>query len=386
VIPSRSRTTSSSDVPAGISTEIGVPLQWNVAATDSGGTIGQDRGMVPEPPMPVPAVSRRWFLAVAGAGTVLGPMAILLASCGGADSESTESSDPSTSTAGQPDVIDGVSTDEFAALAISMGFYASDVAARPAQRLPFVIIDQATGAPIRPGSVTVAAIAPLGEGAALIPYPTSAFVPATFHGEGLAEGGDEGLATDGAFVVELAFDRPGPDADPWWIWVEADGLYAIAPLVVKSEPDVVAPGDAAPTAASPTITEPLGADPVCTRLPDICPLHEHSLSDLVGQGRPVVAMFSTPARCTTRVCGPTLELLLAEMATASESVDFVHVEIYQNLTSNDLIPTVDAWALPSDPWLFGIDPSGTIVVRMDGIFDQADIRAVIAQTAATATT
>ena len=73
------------------------------------------------------------------------------------------------------------------------------------------------------------------------------------------------------------------------------------------------------------------------------------------------------------------------MATASGTVDFVHVEIYQNLTSNDLVPTVDAWALPSDPWLFGIDPSGTIVVRMDGIFDQADIRDVIAQTAATAT-
>ncbi len=345
-------------------------------------------------------LSRRRFLMVVAGTTAVAGAASVLASCGDDDDAAVPSATdaPDTAAGGgssaettspavapeQPVVTDGLALDEFSELPISMGFYASDVVASTAQRLPFVIIDQVTGAPIRPTSVTVAAVAPIGEGGALIPFPTS-FTPATFHGEGLSEGDDDGLATDGAFVAMLDFDQPGPDANPWWIWVEADGRYAVAPLVVKAEGLVVQPGAPAPKAASPTLAVPLGADPICTRLPEICDLHENSLADLVGQGRPLVVMFSTPARCSTRVCGPTLELLLAEMASAADTVDFVHVEIYQNLTSNDIVSTVDAWGLPSDPWLFGIDPAGTIIVRMDGIFDQADIRDVIAQTAATAT-
>ncbi len=338
-------------------------------------------------------MSRRRFLMVVAGTTAIGGAATVLASCGDDDNATSTdaTSTDATSTdatrtaaaADQPVVTDGLSLDEFQSLPISMGFYASDIVASTAQRLPFVIIDQVTGAPIRPTSVTVAAVAPIGEGGALIPFPTS-FTPVTFHGEGLSEGADDGLATDGAFVAMLDFDQPGPDANPWWIWVEADGRYAVAPLVVKAEGLVVQPGAPAPTASSPTVADPLGADPVCTRLPDICPLHEHSLADLIGAGRPIVVMFSTPARCSTRVCGPTLELLLAEMSSAVDTVDFVHVEIYQNLTSNDIVSTVGAWSLPSDPWLFGIDPAGNVVVRMDGIFDQADIRDVIAQTAATA--
>jgi hypothetical protein len=35
---------------------------------------------------------------------------------------------------------------------------------------------------------------------------------------------------------------------------------------------------------------------------------------------------------------------------------------------------VNAWGLESEPWLFGIDPTGKIVSRIDGAFDRGEIR------------
>ena len=60
-------------------------------------------------------------------------------------------------------------------------------------------------------------------------------------------------------------------------------------------------------------------------------------------------------------CGPVLTELLGVMAPYQDRVQIVHVEIYKDQTSDALVPTVDAWALPGEPWLFGIDGAGTVV-------------------------
>ena len=46
-------------------------------------------------------------------------------------------------------------------------------------------------------------------------------------------------------------------------------------------------------------------------------------------------------------------------------------------TSQDLVPTLDAWHIQSEPWLYGVSGDGTIVSRMDGGFDRAEIRSVL---------
>jgi hypothetical protein len=120
----------------------------------------------------------------------------------------------------------------------------------------------------------------------------------------------------------------------------------------------------------------MGVDPICTRNP-VCPLHSKSLSALIGHGRPVAVMFATPARCQTRYCGPVLDSMLPLVKTYEEHIDFVHVEIYKNNQTSDVIPTVDAWGLGGEPWLFGVDKSGKVTARLDGAFDQTEMQTLL---------
>ena len=93
-----------------------------------------------------------------------------------------------------------------------------------------------------------------------------------------------------------------------------------------------------------------------------------SLSDVIGAGKPVAAMFATPALCQSRYCGPTLDDLLTFTDQYQDRITFVHTEIYTNLTDRDTTPTVQAWGIQTEPWLFGVDATGTVVSRIDGAF------------------
>lgn len=133
-------------------------------------------------------------------------------------------------------------------------------------------------------------------------------------------------------------------------------------------------GQQAPRAASPTKTDPLGVKPICTRVPQ-CPLHTMSLSDVIGTGRPVAVLFATPALCTSQYCGPVLDELLSIRQPYEDRITFVHVDIYKNLRGRAESPTVTAWQLPSEPWLYTIDGAGTIVGRIDTAFGKNEMQA-----------
>jgi hypothetical protein len=135
------------------------------------------------------------------------------------------------------------------------------------------------------------------------------------------------------------------------------------------------PGAPAPRAASPTTADALGVDPICTRKPE-CPLHGVSLADVVGAGKPVAVLFATPALCTSAYCGPVLDEMLDIIGPYQDRVTFVHVDIYESLTNATLSPTVEAWSLPSEPWLYGIDGAGTVTERLDTAFGRTEMVAL----------
>lgn len=171
----------------------------------------------------------------------------------------------------------------------------------------------------------------------------------------------------GVYVVEPVFDTPGV----WAAVALVNGRkvnFAIQVLDAPVAPLVGAPAARAP---SPTTTDALGVMPICTRHPR-CPLHDVSLADVVGGGGRVAVLFATPARCQSKYCGPVLDTLLS-VRGRYPATTFVHVEIYRNNETVDLIPTVKAWGLASEPWLFTVDAGGTIVGRLDGAFGKGEI-------------
>ncbi len=292
--------------------------------------------------VPQPDVSRRSFLALTGG-------VILLAACGDDDAASEN---PTTSATGSGSDHSDTGFTETAAGVVSSDLFVSD----EPQRFAFAVLAKEGYASGRPARI---AIAPPGE-------TPSEFVDAKPRAEGLPE-------FRGVYTIERVFDTAGTWAGRLEYQSEASDFL----FVVRDEPAAPAIGYTASDAASPTRDDTLGVDPICTREPP-CPLHAVSLDALVGKGRPVVVLFGTPALCQTQYCGPVLDVLMPIADEHSAAVDTVHVEIYNDLTGQRSAPTVEAWGLPSEPWLYGIDPDGRITARIDGAFDATEIRAVYA--------
>jgi hypothetical protein len=230
----------------------------------------------------------------------------------------------------------------------------SDLYASPdPQRLAFAI---AKGARYASGAPTKVAVAAPGSREGPV-YPT------TLHRRGLPKG-------RGVYVADVVLDQPGA----WKALALTEGRRVPFALEVKPQPEAPVVGAAAPRAPSPTLTDPLGVKPICTRHPR-CPLHTGSLADVIGTGKLVAALFATPALCQSQYCGPVLDELLAIRGPFTDRVTFVHVEIYRSNRGADLAPTVEAWGLPSEPWLYTIDGAGTIVGRIDGAFGGDEMQA-----------
>src|SRR5438445_5281031 len=184
----------------------------------------------------------------------------------------------------------------------------------------------------------------------------------------------------GIYRVDAAF----PTAGVWSAVVTTDGKRVRFAIQVKDEAEAPVVGSQAPRAPSPTTRNTLGVNPICTREPP-CNLHQVSLADAIGAGKPVAAMFATPALCQSQYCGPVLDELLALVPDYKDRITFVHIDIYTSLESQKrkLAPTVQAYGLPSEPWLFGIDGSGIIRSRLDGAIGKDEIKAVLDQLVAT---
>jgi hypothetical protein len=173
----------------------------------------------------------------------------------------------------------------------------------------------------------------------------------------------------GVYVTDATFDTAGV----WKAEARAGGQKIPFALQVNEAPAGPVAGDMAPTAASPTTTDPLGVNPICTRNPP-CPLHTESLSTVIGQSKPVVVLFATPARCQSQYCAPVLDEFLKVIAPYGDRAHFVHVEIYKAATGTTLVPTVDAWALPGEPAMFGVDTAGVVRSRIEGAFGGTEMQ------------
>jgi hypothetical protein len=94
----------------------------------------------------------------------------------------------------------------------------------------------------------------------------------------------------------------------------------------------------------------------------------------------VAYLIGTPAYCQTAVCGPVLDLLLTERANRPD-VTMVHAEVYTDNTATTTTPAVQAYQMSFEPCLWITDATGTVVERLDFVFDQGEIDAALAKVA-----
>jgi hypothetical protein len=170
-----------------------------------------------------------------------------------------------------------------------------------------------------------------------------------------------------AFVADL------PDAGIYTLLV--DGAAPQGAAFQLNDPSTVAiplVGQPLPPVDTPTVADGRGVDPICTRVPP-CPLHDVTLAEALASGTPVAYLIGTPAYCSTGVCGPILDLLL-ELRDEFGDIAFVHADVYADDTLKTIAPAVTAYALDFEPVLFVADATGTLVARLDAVFDQSEMR------------
>ena len=184
--------------------------------------------------------------------------------------------------------------------------------------------------------------------------------------------------TDGVplpyLLVRHRFGAPGV------VMVEATykGDTGTAPLQVVDRSAAKLPIQGTPmlSVPSPTAADALGVDPICTREP-ACPLHDVSLDAALAEKRPTAVLFSTPARCQSRLCGPVLDTVLEQREAYGDRVRFVHVEIYAARSGNALSPTVKAYNLAAEPILYLAGADGVVRERLDNAFDRVELKAAL---------
>ncbi len=240
-----------------------------------------------------------------------------------------------------------------------VGIISSDAYANPEpQRVAFAL---ALGNDfLNVGDVTASFLTQEGE-------PITSAV-ATHRGEGLD-------AARGIYVCEAVLPTAGVVL--LQVAVPEGEAPMAAAINVAEQSSTLTVGASAPTAASPTAEDPLGVNPICTRSTN-CGLHNQSLTEFIGKGTPVAVLFATPARCQSQYCGPVLDLMLDVTKDPTYGgIKVVHVEIYKDDVSTDLVPTLNDWTLASEPWLFCVDGTGKITQRLDGAFDSSEIRTAL---------
>ena len=179
---------------------------------------------------------------------------------------------------------------------------------------------------------------------------------------------------------------------PYWsitATVPEPGLYDLqidgaagdpTPFFLYDPSEIAVPGAGAllPPFDTPTTADARGVDPVCTRLDAPCPFHDVTLTEALATGRPVVYLIGTPAHCTTAVCGPGLEFMISVARQYVDRATFVHAEVFSNPEGTDVAPAVTAYGLGYEPVIWIADDSGTIVRRIDVVWDEAELAEMLA--------
>lgn len=182
------------------------------------------------------------------------------------------------------------------------------------------------------------------------------------------------------FTHEREFVRAGD----WGVEVQArfpDGTAALRRIgfEVVAESPTIKPGQIVPAFDTPTAQSAGGDLSSITSAFEINPaFYEMSLADALSSGKPTVLLFATPAFCQTRFCGPAYEQLDDMHARHGQDVNFIHVEVYTGLpdpSANnwEIAPSMTAFGLTTEPWLYLIDADGAVAYRLEGIFTAAEL-------------
>jgi hypothetical protein len=174
-----------------------------------------------------------------------------------------------------------------------------------------------------------------------------------------------------------------PAAGTYQVTIDAEGFSTAGPmgLVAVEDPGVIQAGDSAPASETRVAADYPDLSLISSDSDPDPAMYQKSVADAVTSGKPSVIAFATPGFCVSATCGPLLEQVKG-LRESFPDVEFVHVEIYEDLKVTDqsqltTVPAVAEWGLPSEPWVFVVDSSGTVTASFEGAALDEELRSAI---------
>lgn len=194
----------------------------------------------------------------------------------------------------------------------------------------------------------------------------------------------ESLATKPAFRARTTAQDPNAATVVYATNVDfpSDGEWRIAALieqggkttatllpsaVVGEFTKIPRVGQQAPSIHTPTAASAGGdLSKITTRIPPDTQ-NRVDYAGVLGK-EPIVLLFATPQFCQSRVCGPVVDVAEQVKHLYGDRAAFIHMEIYKDNEPPKTRSQVQAFHLPTEPWLFVIDRQGTIHSVIEGAF------------------
>jgi hypothetical protein len=188
----------------------------------------------------------------------------------------------------------------------------------------------------------------------------------------------------GVYASELEFPSAGVYGAQINVAGQAEvpqGLRVL--LEVQASGTGIQVGDSAPASETPTTATVENLETIDSDDPPNPQFHELTIAEALQSGRPTLVSFATPAFCTSRLCGPMVDVLISIYPEYEGQVNFIHVEPFelddegQVVTENGTFKrgqTFNEWGLVSEPVTFLIDASGIVVFRFESVVTQDELR------------
>ena len=171
-----------------------------------------------------------------------------------------------------------------------------------------------------------------------------------------------------------------PRAGRYWLVAQPDGakLQALGAIDVSAHSRSVAVGARAPRSDNPTLVTAPAASITTSRPPDL-PLLHYSVAQSLAAHAPFVVAFATPKFCTSRTCGPVVDVVeAARKEFAARGIRFIHIEVFQgNDPARGYNRWMRQWGLASEPWVFLVGRDGRVEAKFEGSVSTAELVAAI---------
>jgi hypothetical protein len=187
----------------------------------------------------------------------------------------------------------------------------------------------------------------------------------------LEQVGIRGVSTDddvqALYVAQLRIPSPGS----YYLLARPLGhvrIGALREILVKSRSASPPVGGRAYASRTPTLAS-VGGNfaELTTRVPPDRELLRYSIAGSLAAHVPFVVTFATPRYCSSRTCGPVVDVVeRVRQQSAGSGVRFIHVEIYKdNNPRKGENQWVREWNLPTEPWTFLVGRDGRIKAKFE---------------------